>query len=565
MASQPARSADLFLPSLEPESLSPLSPSTLRSGPALDAQLIVVPPANVPYQAKADPKDIPPPTPVNLPCYQPNACDDDRQNPSRSLPSLLGQTGRSAPVMGPIGFSAIGLHLESDATVRELVPDLAHVPDFRQWDQLALNEFRDKDQAMRRPLRTGNLSPGCHIYLERKRELSHDNRDAFRTVRRVPPPKGKQQARLGNAYEFFRCLELLTVYWDDPTSPPELPRTPDMSATETTAAAAAGAAREPQAENASEPDAPPTTMRTLSGQTMPPEFRQTLVTAFVKLVAYDFGCNVSMSRVEPRLHLNSPPGPNPRKSYTPCHCHFIFQSPMTREAARAGTVYGPVAAVSIRPTTSFAIPNVEASQALDLAREVTAALVTAQHRARQGRTETRFGEGQWWTTKPRWGGGSGGPIGREVEMDAVQGDKDVCPDGLLAQASKKARKNMSMYDSYRMVRPPSSSWDRKAKYEAIGKVEGANFDDVFVISSLFHHISLLRVRVPLRLLEVLDGSPEPDPSRRSWGKVQAWRSPWFDLFDTDQRVAAMQLLWAVMAYQMRSDEATQHGDDGAGA
>lgn len=216
--------------------------------------------------------------------------------------------------------------------------------------------------------------------------------------------------------------------------------------------------------------------------------------AYLLLVAYNFGCNVSMSRVEPRLHLWSPAGPRQRKSYIPSNCYFVFQSPMSREAARAGLVYGPVAAVSARPTVDFSSPDVETAQSLDLAREVTAALIAAQHRAREGKEETRFGESQWWKSKRRWGGGSGGPIGREIDKYAVQGDKDTRPsgcDGMPMPVPKKPRKNMSIYGNYRMVRPPSSSWDRKAKYEAVGKVREADHDDIYVVSSLFHHVSML--------------------------------------------------------------------------
>jgi hypothetical protein len=290
---------------------------------------------------------------------------------------------------------------------------------------------------------------------------------------------------------------------------------------------------------------------------MPSEYRQNLLNAFIKLVAYDFGCNVSMARVEPRLHLTSPAGRKQRKSYTPSNCHFVYQSPMTRETARAGLVYGPVAAVSARPTVNFITPDAESAQALDLAREVLAGLITAQHRSREGKKEVRFGHGQWWTTKQRWGGGGGGPIGREIEKDALNTDNQPAPDSTDSRngpVNKKARKTMPIYDNYRMVRPPPSAWDRRAKYEAIGRVNGDSCDDIFVISSLFHHVSILRVRVPMRLLEVLDGSPEPDPTKRSWAKVQAWRSPWYDFFDVEQRIAAMQLVWAVVAYQMRKDE-----------
>ena len=469
--------------------------------------------------------------------------------PGEVLPELLENIGRASGVLGQLGFSALGLNLNLDATAAELLPDPSYLPDFKKWEQLTADEAREQNQDTRRPLRNGSLSPGCQVYLERKRELSIDNEDGFSTVRRLPAPVGKPKPRLGTSYEFFRCLELFTGFWDDPTKPPDLPPSPEMSAS-------AATSKENRPEDPTLQDEN-RFIRTGAGHSMPAEYRQNLIAAFVKLIAYEFGCNVSMARVEPRLHLTSPAGSRAqRKTYCPSSCSFVFQSPMTRETARAGLVYGPVAAVSSRPTVDFTVPSVETAQSLDLAREIVAALITAQHHAREGKTETRFGDGQWWATKPRWGGAPGGPIGREIEKDAILGDKDAPEndaDGLPMPAAKRPRKNMAMYDNYRMVRPPASTWDKKARYEAIGRQAGAGHDDVFVISSLFHHVSVLRVRVPLRLLDVLDGSPEPDPTERSWGRLQAWRSPWYDLFDTPQRIAAMQLLWAVMAYQMRKE------------
>ncbi|PHH77150.1 hypothetical protein CDD80_880 [Ophiocordyceps camponoti-rufipedis] len=531
--------------------------------------------ANLPSHNKVDPKDIPPPTPVNLPRYQPYADEHQTLRPSESLTALLEQNGRATSILGPLGLSALGLDLKLDVSIQDLVPDLTHVPDFAAWNRLTIDEACEQDTTNRRWLRTSSLAPGCQVYVERKRELSNNNEDAFRTVRRIPPPRGKQQARLGNAYEFYRCLELFTTYWDDPTQPAGLPPSPELAATElpavttdstaTTEAASKQGTEGPKCMGPGDAAAP-AVVRVSSGQSMPLEYRQNLVTAFIKLVAYDFGCNVSMARVEPRLHFNSASGPRHRKSYTASNCQFIFQSPMSREAARTGIIYGPVAAVSARPTVDFTSPDVETAHSLDLAREVTAALITAQHRAREGRMEQRFGDGQWWTFKPRWGGGSGGPIGREMDKMAVPGDNDARPgDGEAASAPvvKRSRKTMAVYDSYRIVRPPSSTWDSKAKYEAIGRMEGAGFDDVFVISSVFHHVSFLRVRVPDRLLEALDGAPEPDVTRRSWGKVEAWRSPWYDMFDAGQRVSAVQVLWSVMAYQMRLESRSDDSSDGA--
>ncbi|KAM5352095.1 hypothetical protein ACJ41O_004818 [Fusarium nematophilum] len=510
--------------------------------------------AGIPAKSKIDPKDVPPPTPVTLPRFQPFARDDEPVDAASALASLLQNTGRSTAALGPLGFAAIGLNLNLDAKATDLIPDPSYVPDFDEWDRLSLDEARDKNQSTRNPIRNGNLSPGCQVYLERKKELSNLNEDAFRTVRRLPTPKGKQQARLGNAYEFFRCLEAFTSFWDDPTQPPLLPPSPEASPEATSPA---GVANSEDAKPASPSEADgPSYFRTSPGSAMPPEYRNNVMSAFIKLVAYDFGCNVSPSRVEPRLHLTSPERAGPRKTYCPSGCLFVFQSPTTREAARAGVVHGPVAAVSSRGTTDFTVPDLETAQSLDLAREIVSALITAQHRAREGKTEKRFGDGQWWTTEKRWGGGPGGPIGREIEKDSVQGDKDAKPsdeNGLPMPVSKKPRKNMSIYDNYRMVRPPSSTWDKKAQYEAIGRRKGADYDDIFVMSSLFHHFSILRVRVPNRLLEVLDGACELDSAKRSWGKVEAWRSPWYDLFDTKQRLEALKLVWGVMAYQMRKN------------
>ncbi|CAM1503787.1 Fc.00g013780.m01.CDS01 [Cosmosporella sp. VM-42] len=514
--------------------------------------------ATVPAQVKIDPKDIPPPTPITLPRYQPFAKDDDPVQPSESLPSLLQHTGRSPAILGRLGISAVGLNLNLDAKPEDIIPDPSYIPNFDQWDKLSLDEAREQNHDTRNPLRNGNSSPGCQTYIERKNELSTPNEDAFRTVRRIQPPKGKQQPRLGNTYEFFRCLESFTSFWDDPTQPPQLPPSPEITSPEEL-----NSPSETKPEDAKKDDGP-TVLRTASGSSMPADYRNSLISAFIKLVAYDFGCNVSPSRVEPRLHLRSPEGSrDPRKTYCPSGCTFVFQSPMTREAARAGMVYGPLAAVSARGTTDFLTPDMETAQALDLAREIIAGLITAQHRAREGKTEMRFGDGQWWTKEKRWGGGPGGPIGREVEKDAVQGDKDAKPtdeDGIQRPLSKKPRKNMSIYDNYRMIRPPASTWDRKAYYAAIGKPKGTDYDDIFVISSLFHHISILRVRVPNRLLEVLQGSRDQDLTKRSWGKVEAWRSPWYDLFEAEQRVTALKLLWGVMAYQMRKDTGGEDGD-----
>ncbi|KAI0118083.1 hypothetical protein F4776DRAFT_635060 [Hypoxylon sp. NC0597] len=570
------------------------------------------------------PKDVPPPTPIRLPQCNPQLHGD----PQPSLVRFLQQLQRP-PELNEAHFAALGVHVHADAPAEDVIPDPSFLPKFSDWEGVDLDEARRRDETFRRPLSNGALSPEARVFLERRDELSVPNQAAFRTVRRIKPEPGKQQPRLGNCYEFYKQMELMASYWDDTSLPPLSTETEEESPplpprpTEASSGSekpATGAAPESNTRSEADPEPKPEskeperiTYRTSQGHQMPPEFRHNFVSAFVKLVAYAFGCNVVPPRVEPRLQLLSPPPSEPVDSksskstskskkppkaqiasYFPSGCVFLCKAPTTREAARAGIVEGPIAAVSARNTTNF---TSQTDSNIDFGRELVAALITAQHRAREGRPEKRFGEGKWWATEKRWGGGEGGPIGREIDGDSVVGDKDAAvtkegaekpgsssssssstggagesragkaglpPLPMRGQpVSKKPRKNLSIYDSYRMVRLPSSNWDKKTVYKAIGKVKGADYDDVFVLSSLFHHLSVLRVRVPSKLLDVLGGEPEgvvevavdeSGEKLRSWGKLEMWRSRWFDLFIVEERLEAMRLLWGMMGWVMRKDE-----------
>ncbi|ETS85511.1 hypothetical protein PFICI_03536 [Pestalotiopsis fici W106-1] len=621
------------------------------------------------------PKDVPPATPVQLPDFTPPAPGSATRHPSlvRFLQSLHRPAGLSEA-----HFEALGLRLHSDAPAEEVLSDPSFLPPTSgECERLKTGQSVEGNIGFCFPLCNGNTSPEARAYLERRDELSIENQAAFRTVRRIRPEPGVKAARLGNCYEFYRQLEQMAGYWDDSSLPPmqqqqqqqqqheneqdqpedskppqrfPLPKPLDASL-EQVQVSLMGAMSAPESHSRSEPSSSQdqsswrVTYRTSSGNTMPAEVRHHVISAFLKLVSYDFGCNISAPRTEPRLQLLTPSPlsktitsstpknqeqQQPRKqvaSYFPSGCVFLVRMPTTREAARAGIVEGPIAAVSARNTTSFSSP---AENNIDFGRELIAALITAQHRSREGKEEKRFGEGKWWAHAKRWGGGPGGPIGREVE-GSVAGDKDketnaasnpmksekpdtahegngggahssetskerprspphpISPSSGLPMrgppAAKKQRKtgHLSIYDNYRQVKLPAATWDKKARYSAIGKVPGADYDDVFVISSLFHHISVIRVRVPLRILDVLAGAPEGEGEQReekkkeeeeeeeeeeedetghdkSWGELQVWRSKWFDLFLAEDRLEALRLLWGLNAWMMRkvdSDVKTQ--------
>lgn len=545
-----------------------------------------------PLESTHTPQKDYPPTPIKFPRFEPQATSQELQGDS-PLVALLQKIQRPADIKAH-HFSALGIHITSDCSPATLIPEASFLPPAEEWSAVSREDWEGLNESTQRPLSNGRLSPGIKTYCERLNELQIDNLAAFRTIRRIPAPTGETPARLGNAYEFYKNLELFSGYWPD-TSLECAPEIDD-----------------------SIPTHQQTHMRTGTGSQLPPDYRQHLLSAFVKLVAYDFGCNVSFPRTEPRLHL-TPPGPAP-PSYFNSSVTFIYRTPTDRISARGGFVEGPVAALSSRNTTGFAT---EEDEQLDLAREVVAVLLTAQLRARENKVERRFGEGKWWSSKQRWGGGSGGPIGKEGErMEAIaalafskenqasttptpasststitppstsvpkptptpapqatNADSKVVseskrqlssissplpssyhnthtpgsPSASGKPSSKRSKKDsghMPAYDLYRKILPPAPTWDRKARYSAIGSVPHADYDDIFLVCALNHHISILRARVPLFLLHELSS----EKGAKGEEGVRMYRSKWFDMFIGKERVEAMGIVWGMMAWLMRKVE-----------
>jgi len=219
---------------------------------------------------------------------------------------------------------------------------------------------------------------------------------------------------------------------------------------------------------------------------------------------------------------------------------------------------------------------------LDLLKEVGILLVLAQQRAREGNTEVMPGEGKWWTTKPRWGGGPGGEVGEgtgnsdePVARDEHQhgGAEGHGHERKLRGRSGAPRRKMGAAEVWKMMLPSVGYWDRRVSYSMLGKDKGSNFDEVsqsargvlsisdreqvFLISSLYHHISVLKLRVHQSYLDYLtDGIlPTCAPTDDSWSSPTVQRTRWFNLFVAEDRVEAARGIWGVMACLARPRDA----------
>jgi len=80
---------------------------------------------------------------------------------------------------------------------------------------------------------------------------------------------------------------------------------------------------------------------------------------------------------------------------------------------------------------------------------------------------------------------------------------------------------------------------------------------IYLISSLNHHLSILRVRVPTEYIDFLTNGPpstitgEFIASQYPWFKLRVQRSRWYDLLKPEDRAQAMRGVWGVIRWMMR--------------
>lgn len=203
---------------------------------------------------------------------------------------------------------------------------------------------------------------------------------------------------------------------------------------------------------------------------------------------------------------------------------------------------------------------------VDLLKEVSALLVLAQERAREGKVERAPGEGEWWTTKPRWGGGEGGEVGKLAEDIGMDEDgqssggsntKSYASAASVGQR-KAAREKavLKMVKQWKCVKTGSKIWDPKVNYKATGKDSDSAWDDVFLLSGHGHHAALVRLTLHRAYLELLrtGKAPSTRPAEEDWSMPVLRRSDCFDLLVPEERVEIARGLWGALRWLTRTGE-----------
>ncbi|KAG0643748.1 hypothetical protein HOY80DRAFT_944538 [Tuber brumale] len=346
------------------------------------------------------------------------------------------------------------------------------------------------------------------IFSERRRELLIPNDDAVEALARR-----RKDIKLGHMYRFYQGVEMVKTYY--PTEPPSDPLTPMSSGDE------AGKNGKRKAEEVAEggvgkkgkPEEPSTTATTLlsgcpevgeeeDGRkfAMPEKFREELVKNFIEPICWGYGVRIYQSppRALPRVALQ-------RSRFLVHMTNYIYLTPALPAEARSGLMEGPVMGVQVRHEFEFLKKQSDDSMDVD---------------------------------------------GEEEVGDVVGITREVAAALSLAQDRRKGPREGR----------PEGKTERKIRFRAVGKDDKWR-DDIFLLTSLHHHISITRISVTQPYLRFLETGQMPNLHHEyfkteegiDWDKLRVQKSRFWDLLDPEERTEAGRSFSGVLAWLSRNE------------
>jgi hypothetical protein len=408
--------------------------------------------------------------------------------------------------------------------------------------------------------------PNREDYWDRIQDLMYSNEEAYHGLRRTAED-GKEAPRVTHGRPFFIALDEMGQYWD--SSLDQYIKMPedwnDDAPKEFT--------KEPNGSGGSYRG-----YRVGMGQDMPPKLRFNVVKALVELAMYPFAFIIPAFENN-AAHSNKYLEIRNLRICIPELTRRMWRVPALTAKARSGMGQGPILGLSLRDGFLFSTGHWDGPK--DLMRETACLFILAQERARHGKTETWPGEGKFWKTRKRFAGHQYRVPGeylldddemeilctlKDDESHAREHESRLKTKAATQAATKKRRE----YEQYlRSIMTPrqrsihrykysksrtSSLWEAKADYIHIGKDKDSKYDDIFLVSALNHHVSILKLHVHEAYLTYLENGKVPANAAflaEDWSEPVVERSRWYNLFDTDDRIYVFRALWAIAGYMAR--------------
>jgi hypothetical protein len=311
---------------------------------------------------------------------------------------------------------------------------------------------------------------------DRLAEIDITTDAAFRSLSKTTK-QGEKAPRLAHMRKFWLSLDNMSEYWDtsmDQYYSREIPVRPIPS----------------QCNVILQSKEFYKGRRTGPANEMPDTWRGDTVRAFVEGVTSAFNCRVSQpyvapGRVAPVIQINKLEQPIRLSG-------LVMRLPADQTKARTGILEGPVIGIFESNCIDFSSTEAGAKNRSEhqLLREIAALLFVAQQRRREGQTATTPGEGEWYTTEPRWGGGAGHRLSKLEDAEAEHRRiltrlTKIKPESLTASQrseEREARRDLKSQQvtakRWATVKGAAGLWDPRTEYKAVGKSPGSPYDEV---------------------------------------------------------------------------------------
>ncbi|KAL7274617.1 hypothetical protein RUND412_002480 [Rhizina undulata] len=448
-------------------------------------------------------------------------------------------------------LDVLGVEVEYDVPAEDILPEASKTtkPLKKDGTEEEGGWFPDDEDAM---------------FKERKRELLIKNQDAYDSLARI-----NKTIKLGHMYRFFQNVELVSTYYvvetSDTTYPAEaadpsvIPSTTVMSVG---VAAGEGACKRKADEETQggvekkgrpeilvPPDKDAEEIKDVEEEkkerfAMPEKFREEMVKNFVEPLCWAYGVRVYPSRLPPKLSLQS-------SRFVIHLTNYVYLTPSLPAEARAGLVEGPVLGLQVRHEHSFR-PSPPPSTPAEL------------HSIAPKKKKRR----------PSAGAGCGS-LEKKVLETADKMEVDSREELILEEEDTHEGDVQDVVGVIREVacavslaqdRRKGPKWgadakegkvERKVRFRAVGKSD-QYFDDIYIITSLHHHISISNIRISQPYLRFLENGKLPDPNHEfikqgGWDKIKIRKSKYWSLLIPEERVDAARAVAGVLKWLARNE------------
>lgn len=309
-------------------------------------------------------------------------------------------------------------------------------------------------------LSNGTKAPDLETFQKFASELICDTDAGLRVIGKQKPKPGQKLPHFNTYRKFWTHLETLSSYW----------WTAEDVYVEVDSNAAHGKGLMSKLGRRASVDAGKghktlryRGRRLHSGAKMPDPFRNDCIRAFVEPLVHAFGCGMASPRRLPQLQIKSLLIPVTQTA-------VIWRVPQDKAQAKRGVLEGPVIGIQCRSETAFMRDPIVAL--LDTAREMAGVILVGQERAREGKQDVSPGAGQWYTTKPRWGGGPGGEFGE------FEGNKELGSHSHGRKPVVSTKYRPSEEDIWKELKPAPGPFEAHMTYLAVGKERMSEVDSV---------------------------------------------------------------------------------------